>query len=101
MVILADDVVLLAVVAPLEYHLVREAGGPPALCKVQSAGGLRPGVACGQYPVDRLLNSLTVHRSVWRVKLISPALRTTSPPAQATYSLRRGARLSTPPLPRT
>ncbi len=35
-----------------------------------------PEVAFGQYPVDRLLNSLTVHRSVWRMKLIPSALST-------------------------
>ena len=48
-------------------------------------------VTSGQYPVDWLLTSLTVHRSASRMKLISPALRTMSPPAQATCSLRRGA----------
>lgn len=58
-------------------------------------------VTSGQYPVDWLLTSLTAHRSASRVKLISPALRTMSPPAQATCSLRRGASRSTPSVPTT
>lgn len=55
----------------------------------------------GQYPVDWLLTSPTAHRPASRAKLISPALRTMSPSAQATCSLRRGASRSTPSIPTT
>lgn len=101
-VVLAHDVVLLAVGAPPEYHLVGEAGRPPELYSVQSTGDLPPQeLTSGQYPVDWLPTSLTVHRSASRMKLISPALRTVLPPAQATCSLRRGASRSTPSMPTT
>lgn len=100
-VVLAHDVVLLAVRAPPEHHLLGEARGPPEPYTVQSTGDCRPGGHVGA--VTGGLIADLAHGPPVRLTHEADLAGTQNmpPPAQATCSLRRGASRSTPSVSTT